>query len=83
MLQREFPGVRDPAFEVPEQRIDEGLFASESGQQRQVDIDGQARFAPALQRDSANEAVAPVLALADPLEGLRGPQNLKNGGAPS
>jgi len=67
-LQCEFPGIRPTPAKFPKESINKGFFPSETCQERQVRILGQARFTPPLDRDSSNEAELPVPAFAEGLD---------------
>ena len=53
-------GVASPWGEGADQCIREALLVPEAGQHRQIDILGEPRLAPALNRDAADEAELPV-----------------------
>jgi hypothetical protein len=75
--------VGETGSEGVEKAVDEGGLAPEAGQEREVDIDGQPWFAPALQGDAAYEAEAPALRLAEGLQRLCGLEEFSNGAPPS
>lgn len=83
MLEGEVACVRDAPLEPLQQSIYEGSFGAEPCEQREVNVDGQARFTPALKREAPDEAEAPLLSPAENLELLRRAKNIKNGVPPS
>lgn len=67
------------ALKIRHQGRDESIFAAKPRQQRQVDVDGLAGFAPALNGETADETEPPVFALADRLELGRRANHLVHG----
>lgn len=61
-------GVLDARLRGAHQDGHEVFLAGKPGQEREVDVHGFARLAPALDRESADETVAPPVRLADGLE---------------
>src|SRR5437762_1731974 len=60
MAQGEVCGVGDAAFEPIEEGIDEDRLVAEPGQEGEVDVAGEPRFAPPLYGEATDEAVAPA-----------------------
>ena len=64
---RELGGIRSPSWKRAAELLDVGSFAAEPGQDGEIYVRGEARLAPALERDAADEAEPPS---AIPAEGL-------------
>ncbi len=79
MGEGEFGGLGNPRLEVAQQLADVGFLPAETGQQRQIDVNGLSRLAPALQSQSADEAELPALALANRLQFSGGLDNFIHG----
>jgi hypothetical protein len=75
----ELGGVLDPGLEMPQQRADEMVLATEAGQQGQVHIDGFTRLPPTLQGEAADQAEPPALRRAPELKFVGGSDDLKHG----
>jgi hypothetical protein len=78
VAQGEIHRVRHERREVGRQSADETLLLSEAGQEREVDIGRHALLAPAQQRHSADEAIAPVMAPAVSVHFLRGIEQVRH-----
>jgi hypothetical protein len=65
---RERGSFRNARLEHRHQIRDEGLFAAEAGQEREVDVRGLARFSPAKDREAADETELPPVRLAHRLQ---------------
>ena len=75
----EVNGVCNPGIEVLKQRADEGLFAAETRQQSEINVDRLAGFSPPLQCQSANDAEPPILGFAKSLKLRSGTNDLIHG----
>ena len=68
MRQSKLRGVLNARFKMAQENFDKVCLAAEAGEQREIDINRFARFAPTLQRQPADNAEAPSLRLADGLK---------------
>ena len=68
----------DARFESTQKDRHEPILGVETREQGKVDIDRLARLAPSQERESANEAVLPVLFVADGLERRSRPDHLSH-----
>lgn len=71
MAQCKLAGVGTAAAVARQQPVDHRGLSAEAREHGQVEIPGDARLAPMLQRDAANEAKGPSAVQEKPLEGLR------------
>ena len=74
--ERELRGAGVARGVVREQGFDERSFVAKAGEQRQVDVARDARLAPSLHRNPANETRSPAVLIA---ETLKFDGRLKNG----
>ncbi len=55
--------IANPSLVLAKQRIDKGLLKAKSGEQREIEIGGEARRPPAVVRHASDEAEAPATTL--------------------
>lgn len=67
MTEGEVTRIFPTRTEVKEELVDDGLLASPAAEQRDVDIQGQSRLAPAPDGDAADDAETPVVIAAERL----------------
>jgi hypothetical protein len=75
--------VVDSSRVLQEQSLDEGVLSPETRHQRQVHVHGFARFAPTLNRQTADEAESPAFLLTQRLKLGGRPDELNHGDRPS
>jgi hypothetical protein len=68
MAEREITCTLEPRRKATNQLVDIAGLIPDSGEHREFDIAGEPRLAPGLYRDAADDAEAPVAALAELLD---------------
>ncbi|MDZ4718481.1 MAG: hypothetical protein SH847_08515 [Roseiflexaceae bacterium] len=63
--QRKIAGIGEAGWVVGQQWIDEGFFATETGEQGEISITGQARLSPSLDGQPTNKTERPAALIAE------------------